>query len=129
MRSRANAQVNFQRRHFEAIARIIANFTAGPGELRDSLARHFASGLAYTNPNFDRDKFIQWANGDERSESDIRRAEIVKRRAEREANREAKRDAKARREAAKPPFTLQELQKAAYQIVRDRNKALDKLES
>lgn len=99
MRSRANAQVNFQRRHFEAIARIIA---AIPDQVnsRDQLARYFANGLQFSNPNFDGDKFIQWANGDERSESDKRRAEMVQRRAEREAKREARRDAKARREAA-----------------------------
>lgn len=91
MRSRANAQVKLQRRHFEAIARVIADIpTLGYSEhQRNQLAIFFANRLRWTNPNFDGDKFVQWANGDERSQSDIDRAERAAAKAQKAAEKAA----------------------------------------
>lgn len=64
------------RQDFQLIADTIASFDhdyirttclscdADQNELIRRLAEHFASRLRYTNPNFDRDKFIKAATSD-----------------------------------------------------------------
>lgn len=117
MRSRANAKINFQRRHFEFIARMIAQLPTN-NNVRNYVATQFAHDLRYTNPNFQEDKFIAWANGDERSESE-KNAEL---RAIRKAEKER---AKVTREANKPVFSLAELEKAETVVERLRRQIVN----
>lgn len=50
-----------QRRHYEAIARIIAEMDSSGDNhtVQVEVAKHFASELRYTNPNFNRDRFLK----------------------------------------------------------------------
>jgi hypothetical protein len=99
MRSRANVDINFQRRHFECIARAIASCPEGLS--RQELAEHFANRIGWTNPHFQRDKFIRWAMGDERSVSDLDREMQAEAKAAKLAARQAKAEAQKQAKLAK----------------------------
>ncbi len=49
--------MTMQRRHFELIAEAIQEL--GDVAIRPFMARHFASKLAATNPNFNRARFLR----------------------------------------------------------------------
>lgn len=51
------SHVEFQRRHFEWLAATIRTAPLYDVE-RGELARHFASALAFTNPQFNRERFL-----------------------------------------------------------------------
>lgn len=51
-----DANVKFERRHFEWMAEWVYNFR--PQEDRETVALELARALASTNPNFDRGKFL-----------------------------------------------------------------------
>ena len=57
-------KVNFQRRHYEFIARVIKSTQGIHGAVNREVAEAFADALAGTNDNFDRERFIKACVGD-----------------------------------------------------------------
>ena len=57
----------FQHRHYTRIAAIIAEL---PLAIRETVADHFARELRGTNPNYDRERFEDAANGSPRNGRD-----------------------------------------------------------
>ena len=63
----ARGKVNFQRRHYEFIARVVNDITKSTYVDEDAshlITVKFVNALQETNPNFDRDRFIKACVGD-----------------------------------------------------------------
>ena len=63
----------FEHRHYTRIAAIIAEL---PEKQRPNIARHFALALRGTNPNYDRERFEDAANGSPRNGRDRVRVRV-----------------------------------------------------
>lgn len=64
LRKDRTTTATLEHRHFAEIARIIAGLDGAnalplDAESKRRVAKHFASGLRYTNPRFDRDRFLR----------------------------------------------------------------------
>jgi len=64
-RTTGTNSVRMEHRHFAKIAAIIAELDGGTYG-RDDIASVFASALADTNPNFNRNRFLQACSQDQR---------------------------------------------------------------
>lgn len=66
-RTTANGNVEFQHRHFAAIADMLKNMHSVGGEKnRTWIADYFAGQLARTNSRFDRERFLTACNATDR---------------------------------------------------------------
>lgn len=117
MRSRRNALVNMQRRHFEFIANAIRTSPLGEADC-SMVANHFATLLSRTNPQFNGDTFVYFAtHGEYLSETMARQARQA--RFDRRMAREAKRQAKQAESANKTGrLSLAEIGKAERLITK-----------